>query len=408
MTSQTRLATVILLALLCLARPAQLAGLDVTAELAAAFDAAYNLNYDEAMRQAETVVSKHPDSSAAHRALATIIWMHLLFDRGALTIDHYLGGVSQSDIDLPAPPPARATRFHHHVERAITLAEMRVRNRASDIDARFDLGMAHGLYASWMATVEGKVRGAFGAARRAYDAHEWVLDHDADRHDAGLVVGTYRYSVAVLSFPKRWLAYLAGFGGDKARGIRMLEAAVDTPSTATDARLALALVYSRESEHRRALEIFKTLQREFPDNRLLWLEAGSAAWRAGLAAESEALLTEGLSRHDRDPRPKIPGERALWIYKRGVARLSQNHLPAAETDLRLALTQAPTGWVRGRIHLEQGKIADLRGERQAAVARYTEAESLCRAHRDPWCVGEAAKYRKRAFSFSPARGSTVD
>ncbi len=403
-----RRVAIILLALICAFRPAQLSGQDVTAALAPAFDAAYNLNYDEAMRRAEAVVSRQPESSAAHRALATIIWMHLLFDRGALTIDHYLGGVSQSDVDLPAPPPARASRFHQHVERAITLAEARVKNSASDINARFDLGMAHGLYASWMATVEGKVRGAFGAARRAYDAHEWVLDRDATRHDAGLVVGTYRYSVAVLSFPKRWLAYLAGFGGDKARGIRLLEAAVTTPSTATDARLALALVYSRESEHRLALEIFRTLMREFPDNRLLWLEAGSAAWRAGQAAEAEALLTEGLSRHDRDPRPKIPGERALWIYKRGVARVSQNHLPDAEADLRLALTQAPTGWVRGRIHLEQGKIADLRGERQAAVTRYTEAESLCRAHRDPWCASESAGYRKRAFAFTSTRGSTVD
>lgn len=371
----------------------------VRAEIAPAFRAAYNLNYDEAIRIAEGVVQRHPDASGAHRALATILWMHLLFDRGGLSIDHYLGGVTQSNIDLPAPPSARAARFHQHVDRAIALADAAVRASANDIEARFDLGMAYGLHASWMASIEGKVRGALGAARRAYDAHEWVLERAPSRHDAGLVVGTYRYSVAVLSFPKRWLAYLAGFGGDKDKGIRLIEAAATVPDTATDARLALALVHSREGRQHDALRVLKELQRDHPENRLLQLEAGSAAWRAGLAAESEALLTAGLAWHDRDTRPKTPGERALWLYKRGMARVSLNHLDAASDDLRLALTQSPTGWIRGRIHLEQGKVADVRDQRATALQEYATARALCNTHRDPWCSELADRYRRRPFRF---------
>ena len=38
------------------------------------------------------------------------------------------------------------------------------------------------------------------------------------RVDAGLIVGTYRYLVASLVLPARWLAYMAGFGGDKEKG----------------------------------------------------------------------------------------------------------------------------------------------------------------------------------------------
>lgn len=380
-------------------------GQDLRARSAAVFDAAYNLNYEEATRQARAWVAAQPEESVAHRSLATVLWMHLLFDRGALTIDHYLGGLTQSNIQLPPPPAERAAEFRRHVDRAIALAEARVRRSPNDVEARYDLGMAHGLLASYIATVEGRVSSAFGSARRAFNAHEWVLEKAPARLDAGLVVGTYRYAVAALSLPKRWLAYVAGFGGGKEKGLQLIEGATRSPLTATDARMALVLVLSREARQREALDVLKQMLREYPQNRLLQLEAASAAWRAGLAAESEALLTSGLAWHDRDPRPKTPGERALWIYKRGMARVSLNHLPEAESDLRLALTQGPAGWVRGRVHLELGKIADLRGQRPAALEEYSRARALCTTHRDPWCQEQAGDLRKRPFRFT---GDPVD
>lgn len=372
---------------------------DVRAGADAAFTAAYNLNYDQAMTLAQRLVAAHPDESAAHRALATIVWMHLLFDRGALTLDHYLGSVSQSNIQMPPAPSGRATLFTTHVDRAIALAEAHVRRAPRDIDARYDLGVAHGLRASWMATVEGKVTSAFTSAKRAFDSHEWVLDRAPARHEAGLIVGTYRYAIAALSFPKRWLAYIAGFGGGKERGIALIEQATSASLTATDAKFALALVHSREGQHREAFRIFTALMQDFPENRLLQLEAASAAWRSGDGPGAEQLLTSGLAWHDRDPRPKGPGERALWIYKRGLARVSMNRLPGAESDLRLALTQNPVGWVRGRVHLELGKVADLRGQRPQAVEEYTRARTLCTTHRDPWCQEAAQALQRRPFAF---------
>lgn len=365
----------------------------------AIYSAAYNLNYDEAMRLARTLVAAHPEESAAHRALATVVWMHLLFDRGAFTIDHYLGSVSQSNIQLPPPPNERASLFKQHVNRAIVLADARLRRDPNDIESRYDLGVAHGLLASYIGTIEGKVASAFGSARRAYDAHEAVLNRAPTRHEAGLIVGTYRYAVAVLSLPKRWLAYIAGFGGGKERGIEMIQQATTVPLTGTDARLALVLVYSREGRQGEALNLLTALMKDYPQNRLMQLEAASAAWRAGRADVSEQLLTSGLARHDADPRPKGPGERALWVYKRGQARVSLNHLDQAVADLQLALSQGPAGWVRGRIHLELGKVADLRGQRSAALAEYAQARTLCSTHRDPWCIEQAGNFRKRPFRF---------
>jgi tetratricopeptide (TPR) repeat protein len=380
-------------------RITQSRGATVRAAADKAFDAAYNLNYEEAMRLARQLVAAHPDESAAHRALATVVWMHLLFDRGAFTIDHYLGSVTQSNIQLPPPPVERAQLFRLHVNRAIALADARLQRAPDDVEARYDLGVAHGLLASYIGTVDGKIASAFGSARLAYDAHEKVLHRDPTRLDAGLIVGTYRYAVAAMSLPKRWLAYIAGFGGGKKRGIEMLVGATKAPLTATDARMALVLVYSREARQHDAFTLLTALMKEYPENRLLQLEAASAAWRAGRADQSEQLLTTGLARHDRDPRPKGPGERALWIYKRGMARVSLNRLGDATSDLQLALTQGPAGWVRGRVHLELGKIADLRGQRPAALEEYTRARTLCTTHQDPWCREQADNFRKRPFRF---------
>lgn len=366
----------------------------------AAYIAAYNLNYDDALRMAREDVVARPDDPETHRTLATIVWMHILFIRGGATIDHYLGGLTSSQIKLPPPPPDRDAEFRLHVFRAMALAEAALKRDPRSVTAKYDLGAAQGLMASYIATVEGKVTQALGSAKRAFDSHEWVLEHEPTRHEAGLVVGTYRYAVAALSFPKRLLAYIAGFGGGKERGLKLIEDASRRPLTRADARVALALMYSREGRQADALAVLKLLAAEFPQNRLLQLEIGAAAWRAGRAAEAESVLTAGLAWHDRDPRSKVPGERALWLYKRGMSRVSLNHLDQAVADLRAALTHEPLGWVRGRIHIELGKVSDLRGQRPAAMAEYLTAIGLCHTHQDPWCVEQATQLRKRPFQFA--------
>ena len=149
----------------------------------------------------------------------------MLFRRGAVTVDHYLGSFSRSSVDLPKPPPEIDAEFRRHVERAVALSEARVAARPKDAQAHYDLGSALGLRASYVATVEGKMLAGFKAARRSFDEHERVLDLDPSRKDAGLVVGTYRYVISTLSLPMRMMAYVAGFGGGRERGIQMLQEA---------------------------------------------------------------------------------------------------------------------------------------------------------------------------------------
>lgn len=359
-----------------------------------AYAHAYNLDHNEAMELLKATAEAHPDSADAHRHVAVVMWLNILFQRGSVTVDSYLGGVTRSNFKLPPPPPDLAAGFHAYLDRSIALAEARLDANPRDVDAMYDLGAAQGLRASYVATIEGKVRSAFGPARRAFNLHEEVLERDPRRHDAGLIVGTYRYVISALSFPVRWAAYIVGFGGGKDEGIRQIEAASRYGETQVDASFALVLIYNREKRYDEALAILDRLRQRFPKNRLLWLEHGSTSIRAGRGADAERMLTEGLRKLDTDYRAKMPGERALWLYKRGRARVLQKNAVLAKQDLTTALTQDPLGWVRGRITLELGHVAALEGDRSRAIGRYREAAAICRAQQDPACEEAAAEWAR--------------
>jgi tetratricopeptide (TPR) repeat protein len=370
-------------------------------------DLACNLDHDQALELLRRAVALSPDDPAPHRSLAAVLWLNLLFRRGAVTVDHYLGSFTRSNVDLAKPPPEIDAEFRLHIDRAIALAERRVAANPKDAQAHYDLGAAVGLQASYVATVEGKMLAGFRSARRAYDEHEKALALDPSRADAALVVGTYRYVVSTLALPMRMVAYVAGFGGGRDRGIEMLRetAELDPDSkpvrTATgatilrgndaraDALFALILVYNRERQFDQALQVLAELQRLFPRNRLLWLEAGSTALRAGRAQQAESLLNDGLAMLAKDKRPRIPGEEALWRYKRGAARAALGRTEDALADLSVASGTDSQNWVNGRARVEMGRLALKRGDRNSAAQEARQAESLCERGNDPICIQDA-------------------
>ena len=252
--------------------------------------------------------------------------------------------------------------------------------------------------ASYTATIEGRLLGSLGPARRAYHEHERALELDPRRQDAGLAVGLYRYAVSSLPAPLRLLARVVGLGGDRERGLRMVEDAARYPSdTQPNALFTLILIYNREARYDDALRVIGELQQRFPRNRLLWLEAGNTALRAGRPADANAALEEGLARLSGDPRPLGFGENARWRFAHGEALVRLGNSVAAEGELRAALAVATRDWVRGRVRKELGKLADLAGDRPRALDEYRRADRLCRQDRDGECSDEVKRLLKAAY-----------
>jgi tetratricopeptide (TPR) repeat protein len=378
---------------------AEPAGSTRAAQLRAeAFEHAYNLDHDRAVSILKQAAAADPNDPATYHSLASITWLNLLFRRGSVTTDEYLGKLVAKDVKVSPPPASLAKTFKRYVERAAKLARQRLDQQPDDVQAQYDLGVALGLQASYTATIEGRVVGAFGPARRAFNAHERVLALDASRHDAGLIVGTYRYVVAGLALPMRWMAYLAGFGGDKERAFALIEAAARTDSEVqTEAKFALVLLYNREKQYDKAQRILTGLKRQYPRNRLLWLESGSTALRAGSPRRAVQELDAGLAMLANETRPRMFGEEALWRYKRGVALRALGQFAKARDDLELAQERKAKPWIKGRALLELGMIADLDQQREQAVARYEAASTVCRAAGDRVCADEAKRLRQTPF-----------
>jgi tetratricopeptide (TPR) repeat protein len=344
----------------------------------------YNLRIDEALRHFRQAVDADPDDPASYRAVAATYMMEIAFRRGAVTADDFLGEeVAANKLDMPKPAPDLALGFHTNADRALRLAEGQVRTRPNDADAHYQLGVAIALIASYSATVDGQVFNAFKLARRAYKENSRALEIDPRRHDAGLVVGAYQYIVSTRSFPIRWVARIAGLESNKARGVALIEQAARYPGeNQTDARLLLAVIYNREQRYGDALQVLSQLETQYPDNRLLWLEEGATALRAGRFADAHRALDAGLIKLSKATSLRAFGEEALWHYKRGAARVGLHRDAEAASDLTLALGKEARGWVHARAHIEMGKLADLTGNRNAARREYQIALQMAKAADD--------------------------
>jgi tetratricopeptide (TPR) repeat protein len=354
-----------------------------------------SLDRDQAVATFRQAIAADPQDAAAYRGLAGALWLSITYRRGNMTVDDYLGRVNRTNAAAPPPPAETAAAFRDALDRALAIAHKRIETNPRDADGHYQVGAAVGLRAAYVATVEGRAVGALRAAREAYEEQEKALEIDPHRKDAGFIVGTYRYIVSGLAMPARLIAYMAGFGGDKERGLRMIEEATAYPGdNQTDARFALVLIYNRERRYDSALEQLAILRQQFPRNRLVWLEAGATSLRAGRPADAERFLAEGLSKFARDERPRMFGEDALWLYKRGAARAALGRTAEADLDLRKAVSSEGRGWVHGRAHLELGKLRSAAGNRPEAAAEFQAAAALCDADNDGATADEARRLMK--------------
>lgn len=375
---------------------------DYDTTLAAGFELVYNLDFDEAIVTFRRAVAERPDHPAPYRSVAVAAWLKILFERGTSLLDSYLAGSMYGPSgEFDDPPEELARTFRQHVAHAIRLAEAAVEDDPLDPDAHYELGVALALDGSYHASILRQPLQALRSARRAYLAHEQVLKLDHAYHDAKMLVGLYRYIVSVIPRPLRWVAYLVGFDGGKPEAIRILaDAARRSTEVRTEAQFALAMIYNREREFRRAHAVLNNLRRSFPRNRLLWIETASTWLRDGRPALAELILSHGFRRLDRDHRDRMMGEEAIWRLKRGTALVGLGEGDRALPDLVLAAREGAATWVRGRAHLELGKVHDLAGDHQSARGHYVRGRQICDEAGDRGCARRADWYRRNPYTGS--------
>lgn len=337
------------------------------------YSLAYDLRFSESLNVFASARAADPSDPAPVRAAAAVTWMELLFAQGAATFAAFEGDASSDEISRPVVPPELEERFLTHVQTAIQLAEHQLSNRPHDGDAQYQVAASSALLALYRGTVEGRTLAAFTEGRKAVRIMGRIRERDAGHREAALVPGIYRYAVSTLSWPKRTLAAAFGMAGDRDGGIALLEtAAADLAETASDASLVLMVVYNREGRHMDALRHLRQLRLRHPRNRLLRLNLAATALAGSEAALAEREVTEAFADGIAFSEPAALGERGLWFYTRGVARVLLGRNDAL-ADMRESVRANPRDWVRARAHVELGRIAVQSGKPEEARVQFAAA-----------------------------------
>ena len=109
-----------------------------------AYDLAYNLDHEQAVEALLRAIDKHPTDPSAHRGVAALTWLRMLFLRGQVLVDSQMTATFRFSGKTQDPPAEMDEVFHTHIARAIELSEDAVRQTSDDPKAHYQLGASLG------------------------------------------------------------------------------------------------------------------------------------------------------------------------------------------------------------------------------------------------------------------------
>ncbi len=240
------------------------------------FELFYNLQYDAALAAFTEQAARDPSSPDVYNHIAQTVLYREMYRAGMLSSD-FIGGtqfVRQPKLVLPEP---QEERFHEALNRAISLAKEKSAADPSDSRALYSLGVSYGLRGNYLFVVKKAWLDALRDTTASRKMHKRVTELDPEFIDAKLTQGVNDYIVGSLPLHWKMFGFLAGFRGDKQRGIRTLkEVAEQGRMNRVDAMIILSALYMREKRPAEAVPVLTELAQTFPRNPLLKVELEKA------------------------------------------------------------------------------------------------------------------------------------
>jgi len=335
----------------------------------------YSLEYDAAVRDFQGALEAHPDDATAINHLVEAELFQELYRYNALDTRLYTKQRFLTSKHVPIDA-AKKKQLLDLMQRAISASDKRLKANPNDVEALYSRGVTEGLRSTYLTIVEHSFWSALHNALEARNDHEEVLRRKKDFVDAKTIVGAHEYVVGSLNTAERVMAGVVGIRGDKNKGLRMLaEAGQGSGETNTDARVTLALFLRREERFQEAIDVVRTLTRDYPHNFLFALEEGNLLRDAGRGPESIASYRTLLEACKSGRYPNAHVEMAQ--YALAEALRGQNLLPDALTAYQAAArTSDYDADLHQRSLLGAAEVSDLLAQREQALAQYRAAIAL--------------------------------
>jgi hypothetical protein len=257
-------------------QPAIGASLHQTIAAQPVFEFFYNLQYDEALTEFIAQAAREPASPDAYNHIAQTVLYREMYRAGMLSSD-FIGGtkfVHQPKLPLT---DEQDKQFHEALNRAMSLSQERIGANPDDTRALYSMGVSYGLRGNYLFVVKKGWVDALHDATAARKLHRRVTELDPEFIDAKLTQGVNDYIVGSLPLHWKMFGFMAGFRGDKQRGMRTLkEVSEQGRMNRVDAMVLLAALYLHEKRPGDAVPVLTELTQTFPKNPLLKIELDKA------------------------------------------------------------------------------------------------------------------------------------
>lgn len=334
------------------------------------FDAYYSLDYDTAIRTFEQIVARYPDDPHAVNHLLSAVLFKELYRIGAFETSLYSNNSFLDRRQLP-PDPKVSARIQQLIARGTELCERRLQANPNNIDALYARGVLRGLASTYMGLLQKAWYAALKNAKGARADHERVLQLDPKFTDAKMVVGIHEYIAGGLPLFVKVLASLAGYRGDKEKGIQHLyDAGNGNGQAASDAKVALVLFLRREGRFADAATVARSLNSAYPRNFMFALEVANVLNDAGRGPDAIAAYRKVLNESGKFFQPKLE----FVAFGLGEALRGQRQYSEA-VEAYAAVGKYPNVGreLMLRAELSAGEVCDLMGKREQALAHYHTA-----------------------------------
>jgi tetratricopeptide (TPR) repeat protein len=362
-------------------------------------DALYNLDFSTALQGFEELTRQYPDNPDYWNALASTLWLKILFDQQKLNLDAYSSSNTFGSRDSrDTISKDEEKRLRDAIAMAINKANVALARDSKDVRALYALGASNGTLASFESTAKRSYYTAYTYAKAARDYHQRVLKLDPNFDDARMDVGIFDYVVSVVpSWFRLSVGLFMGMNGDgKEAGIQKIQtAAARGNQVTTDARMVLIVIYNREHRYDEALKLIDELHSKYPRNFMF--EMSRASVYGKMKKWDQATLTyEKLLQEISAHRNGYERLRVARVNSELGRSQVEQHLEdkAVVTFEKVAGDNGATPNEKADAHLWMGKVYDAKKDRNRALEHYKAVLGLdC----DPSLKREAEAFRRKPF-----------
>jgi tetratricopeptide (TPR) repeat protein len=360
-------------------------------------DALYNLDFNTALHGYETLTREYPESPRYWNALASAIYLHIMYDQEKLSMESFSGSSLGTKDSKDAVNPADEKRLRDTVAIAIAKADAILKQNPKDLRGLYAKGISNAILAGFEAGAKRSYLTAGGKGKAARDLHQQVLAIDPSFDDARLSIGAFNYVVGVVPGFIRFGLKLIGISGDgKEVGIQQLEtAAAKGKDVSTDARMFLIVVYTREKRYEQAIKIVNELHARYPRNFIF--EMSKASTYGKMKRWDDAVQTYeqiiGKIEAKKDGYERLAPHKVY--YSLATSNVERHQFESAvEAFDRVAKSKEAPPDTKANAYLWKGKIYDTGGRRDLAVQQY---DAILALNCDPDLKSQARQYKKKPY-----------